>query len=97
MTPFVEIIEKIGGEKWVTLSVVRPLVYKLTNKHLIDNPTNSRLRKALKKAVLNDLKTHYVEPNVEDMIDRACFLDPRFKSLPFLSQPRRKTIISHDQ
>ena len=47
----------------------------------------------MKKAILNDLKTRYVETSVEDLIDKACFLDPRFKSLPFLNEPRRKKII----
>ena len=83
----------LGGAR-VTLSVVRPLLYKLTNKHLIDKPTDNPLKKALKKAVLDDLQIRYVDPCVEDMIDRACFLDPRFKLLPFLSEPRKRKIIS---
>ena len=29
LKPFVEITESVGGEKWVTLSLVRPLLYKL--------------------------------------------------------------------
>ena len=61
MTPLLEIMETIGGEKWVTLSVVRPLLYKLTKKHLADSSADSRLKKSLKTAVLNDLKTQYVE------------------------------------
>ena len=44
MTPLVEITETIGGGKWVTLSVVRPLLCKLTKKHLADSSDDSRLK-----------------------------------------------------
>jgi len=36
MKSIVLVTEVICGEKWVTLSGVRPLMYKLTAKHLVE-------------------------------------------------------------
>ena len=52
MKPIVEITEVISGKKWVTLSAVRPLIYKLTTKHLVEKDSDSRFIKAQKNAVL---------------------------------------------
>ena len=38
LKPVVEITEAIGREKSVTISPIRPLLYKLLSKELIDNP-----------------------------------------------------------
>ena len=73
LKPLVQITEKIGGEKWVTLSVVKPVLFKLTEKHLVDERTDSCLKKALKKAILSDLKNRYTD---NQLIGIACFLDP---------------------
>lgn len=56
-----EITEVMGGEKRVTLSIVRPLLHKLINKHLIDKTSDSVLTKTLKKAVVTDLKNRLHE------------------------------------
>ena len=34
MKPFVEMTEAIGGEKWVTILSVRPLIHKITQAFL---------------------------------------------------------------
>lgn len=72
MKPFVEITESVGGEKWVTLSLVRPLLYKLIEKHLPEDSSDSRLikKKNLKKVILRDLKTQYQNSQV---LNKACF------------------------
>ena len=94
MNPIVQITEVIGAEKWVTLSAVRPLLHKLTCKHLASAPSASRLKKSLTNAVLTDLKSRYTDPVVADLIDKAFFLDPRFKALSFLHKSDRKRVIA---
>jgi len=49
MKSIVHITEVICGEKWVTLSGVRPLMYKLTSKHLVETSSDSRLTKHIKE------------------------------------------------
>ena len=90
LKPFVQITEMIGGEQWVTLSVVKPLLFKLTKKHLVEERTDTRLKKALKKAILSDLKNRYTD---SQLIDIACFLDPRFK-LSFVPDTDRKKVMA---
>ena len=45
MKPIVEFTEKIGGEKLVTFSAVRPLIYKLLTKYLCVAPEDSHVKK----------------------------------------------------
>ena len=52
MKPIVQIIKVMGAEKWVTLSAVRPLLHKLTCKHLLDAPSDSHLKRSPKKVIL---------------------------------------------
>ena len=54
MKPLVDITEAIGAEKWVTISTVRPLLYKLLNCYFI-SPDDSALEKAMKKAMKQNL------------------------------------------
>ena len=42
--PIVEITEAIGGEKWVTISTVRPLLHKLLEDYLKSKQLDSKLR-----------------------------------------------------
>ena len=93
MKPIVEMTEVICGEKWVSLSAVKPLMYKLTAKHLIAKESESNFIKALKNSVFKDLQTRYTNPSVIDILDKACFLDPRFKSLSFYPKVARERVI----
>ena len=79
MKPIVDIMEQIGEEKQVTLSAVRPLIYKLFTNYLQATPEDSRVKKEIKKAVKMDLENHYQDPKVEEFLNKMCFLDPRFK------------------
>ena len=84
MRPIVEITEVIGGEKRVTISAVRPLLHKLMNKHLALKPSDATLAKNIKSALLSDLRSRYADVATETLLNKACFLDPRFKTdLPF--------------
>ena len=91
---YVQITESVGGEEWVTLSVVRPIVYKLINKHLVDTLSDSCLKKTMKGAILNDLETRYTDLFAADLLDKACFLDSCFRMLSFLTEANRRKIIT---
>jgi len=93
MDPIVNITEVICGEKWVTLSGVRPLLYKLTAKHLVEASSDSRLTKQMKRVLLADLQGRYTDTTVAEILHKACFLDPRFKSLSFLSEEIRESVV----
>ena len=90
MEPFVRITEIIGSEMWVTISAACPLLFKLLRHHLPESPSDPRLKKQVKSAVLAKLNVCYENTA---LLDKACFLDPRFKALSFLSQVERNAIV----
>ena len=92
MKPIVEITEKIGGERQVTVSAVRPLVHKLLTNYLDITAEDSCVKKEIKKTVKLDLESHYQDTQVGELLNKACFLNPRFKSLSFLTEEERRYI-----
>ena len=42
MKPLVSITEAIGAEKWITISMIKSLVYKLIHIHLVENSGDTR-------------------------------------------------------
>jgi len=64
------------------LSSIKPLLHHLLNDAASDDPS---MIKQLKEAVKKKLEQRYQSPEVSKLLDVACFLDPRFKELPFLS------------
>ena len=61
MKPLVEITEALGGEKWITISTVRPLLYKLKNTYLSPTSSDNRMAKNLRKSMLSNLNQRYCE------------------------------------
>ena len=92
MKPLVDITEAIGAEKWVTISSVRPLLHKLLNNYFISQSANSELEKSMKRAMNDKLSQRYTGSTLK-MLNIAALLDPRFWSLPFLSDEERSYVI----
>ena len=92
LKPIVEITEAIGGERLVMISTVRPLLHKLISMHLVEKSSDSQLSKTLKHVLLTDLKARYTTTELEDFLNIACFLDPRFKNMSFLSDTNKDNI-----
>jgi len=91
MKPFVEITEALGAEKWVTISTLTPLLYKIPNIYLKVSSTDDARVVAMKQAMYHDLSSHY--HGIQRIIlNKATLLDPRFKSLPFLKPKERNDI-----
>lgn len=93
MEPIAKITAVAGAEKWITLSAVRPLLHKLLRIHLSEDQSDSRLVKMLKKSVLDKLQDYYTDPATSMLLDKACFLDPRFRTLPFLGHDEKEAIM----
>ena len=80
-------------EKQVSFSVVRLFLYKLLSIHLIEKPSDSGVVKQIKQVIKSDLEDRYFDPHLMMLLNKACFLDPRFKSLSFLSNEDRKSVL----
>ena len=92
MKPIADITDVIGGEKHVSISAVRPLIYKLRNCYLKINASEKSLEKAMKTAMCAKLLQYY-NHNVQssEILNIVAFLDPRFKSLSFLEEDKIAT------
>ncbi|XP_030053877.1 zinc finger BED domain-containing protein 1 [Microcaecilia unicolor] len=71
------------------LSLVKPVITSLLYKHLAPNEWDSEFSRNIKKAVHEDLSFRYSDSEVDQVLNLACALDPRFRGLDFLSQPDR--------
>ena len=94
MKPIAEITTVVGAEKWITISAVRPLLYKLLHVHQTEKHSDTRLMKMVKKAVLEKFQGYYTNPVTAKLLNKACFLDPRFRTLPFLSAGEKEVIMN---
>ena len=56
-------------------------------------PTDSNVSKEIKKVVKTDLENRYADLQVKELLNKACFLDPRFKSLSFLSEEEKGQLL----
>ena len=92
MKPIIEITEAIGGEKWVIISTVRPLLHKLLEDYLSCKPLDSKLKKDMKTAMADNLAGRYVQSALM-FLNISTFLDPRFKLPTFLTDEEKKPLL----
>ncbi|ETE68899.1 putative histone-lysine N-methyltransferase PRDM7, partial [Ophiophagus hannah] len=85
-----------------SLSLVKPVLTSLLYKHLVACEWDSALALEAKAAAQKELNHHFSRPEVNQALNLACTLDPRFHGLDFLSHTDRvetlrllKTEVSH--
>ena len=91
MKPLVEITEIMGAQKWVTISAVRPLLHKLLKVSFEPSVRDSAVERSMKQAMKQNLTYRY-QGTTTEFLNKACFLDPRFRSLPFLSSDEKEVV-----
>ena len=94
MKPIVGITEALGAQKYVTISMLEPLLYKLLNRTLKNCDIDCRLVKMMKLKMKENLHGRYTD-TVLDLLNKAAYLDPRFKSLTFLTDSEKIRIEDH--
>ena len=89
MKPLVDITKAIGVERWVTISVVRPLLHKLLEVYFKPEESDeiTRLEKVMKIPCTQTFHEHTQDLNM------ATFMDPRFKGLPLLSDDDHLNVV----
>ena len=75
MKPLVEITEAIGAEKWVTISVIRPVIHKLLEVYFKSKSGDSRLETTMKEAMHSNFQQCYRGLTLM-LLNKAAFLDP---------------------
>ena len=84
LEPFKNATEVLSGQKYPTLSCLGPILADLKEK-IAANPLDSTTVKSAKRAMRIDLSERYQNLDVLEFMNKAAFLDPRFKSLAHLS------------
>ena len=93
LKPFQQATTVMGAVRYPTLSTVKPLLHKLLTKTLKITQEDTATSKAVKQEIKKDLDDRYHKPAVEKIINRATFLDPRYKELPFLDSYSKREIV----
>ncbi|XP_069763739.1 E3 SUMO-protein ligase ZBED1-like [Narcine bancroftii] len=76
-------------ERFSSLSLVKPILTSLIYKHLASSENDSELAHDMKHAICMDLSQWYADQEVNQVLNLACALDPRFRGLDFLGQTER--------
>ena len=92
LEPFRDATEVVSGEKYPTISIICPLLYKFLNVTLCEKDDDTSLCKEVKRAIRVDLESRYVSQEVEEKLRLSSYLDPRFKALPFLGEVDRALV-----
>lgn len=93
LKPFQRATEAMGGVKYPTLSTVKPLLYKLSERTLKIADSDTATTKQVKAAIKKDLDERYQTPAQQRLMNLATYLDPRYKELPFLSSSRKRVVV----
>jgi len=81
LSPLAEFTDTLSGEERVTASAIKPLLDLLQNKTLAISPSDASLVADIKERVNDYLMAKYFdEPDFDDLIGIASFLDPRVKT-----------------
>ena len=75
MKSIFEITEALGAQKYVTISMVRPLLHKLLSNIVKNSDSDSRLTKMMNLKMKENFRDRYTGP-VLDLLNKAAFLDP---------------------
>lgn len=78
-------------EKTPTLSAVAPIHAQLIEK-LQESPGDSNMTKEIKSAICQDLRKRHLDVQQKETLYVCAAMDPRFKSLPFLSEDEQKAV-----
>ena len=85
--------ETLSGEKYPTISMIVPLLYKLLNVSLKICDNDDTCTKEIKKSISRDLCSRYQSTDIQKLLKVANYLDPRCKTLPFLSDTEKRFVI----
>ena len=83
------------SELYPTVGGIYPILFSIINHHLAENDQDTAAVAKFKKDVHSDLvKRNHIES--DEIISRlpviCTFLDPGYRSLPFLTEPQRKLV-----
>ncbi|XP_039903045.1 E3 SUMO-protein ligase ZBED1-like [Simochromis diagramma] len=89
--PLVEFTDALSGEKYVSVSLIKPTLHLFNNSILAEQDDDTDLSKYIKRRILEYLNEKYGDSPTQELLDMATVLDPRFK-LRYVSEVSQETI-----
>ena len=80
LSPVADLTDLLSGEKYISISAVKPVLSHMSTEALAESDDDSTLTKDIKWRILTDIESRYMDPEIDKLLDTACFLDPRFKA-----------------
>ncbi|KAL1252580.1 hypothetical protein QQF64_017273 [Cirrhinus molitorella] len=77
--PLVNFTDALSGEKYVSVSFVKPVLHLFNASILKVEDDDTDLSRAIKSKILEYLNEKYSDPDIQALLDMASMVDPRFK------------------
>ncbi|XP_061585714.1 E3 SUMO-protein ligase ZBED1-like [Cololabis saira] len=78
--PLLDFTDALSGEEYVSISYLKPVLHLLATSILAEDQEDTDLTRSIKNKVLAYLNEKYKDPIIQELLDVASFLDPRFKT-----------------
>lgn len=75
-----EFIDALSGEKYVSVSFLKPVLHLFNNKILSQTDGDTELTKVVKEGILKYLNEKYDDHATNNLVGMATLVDPRFKT-----------------
>ncbi|XP_040854477.1 E3 SUMO-protein ligase ZBED1-like [Ochotona curzoniae] len=93
LRPFQQVGATLAASQVPAISMLKPLLHMLQSSTLRVQETDLKELGMAKEVIAQELACAYQEvPEVDQFLNVASFLDPRYKHLPFLSAPERQGV-----
>lgn len=79
MKPLVDLTDILSGEKYVTVSSVKPVLELIKGDLLSQNPADTALTASIKEQMCKTLVDKYRSPSIQGLLRKATILDPRYR------------------
>ncbi|XP_051959033.1 uncharacterized protein LOC127626931 [Xyrauchen texanus] len=79
LSPLVEFTDALSGEKYVSVSFLKPNLHLFSNSILEVQEDDADLAKSFKQNIVDYLTDKYSDSATQELLDMACALDQRFK------------------
>ncbi|XP_073319674.1 E3 SUMO-protein ligase ZBED1-like [Pagrus major] len=79
MKPLAEFTDVLSGEKYVTVSSVKPVLELIKGDLLSPNPDDTTLTASIRQTICRVLTEKYNSPAIQVLLRKATILDPRYR------------------
>ncbi|XP_028404099.1 zinc finger BED domain-containing protein 1-like [Dendronephthya gigantea] len=80
LSPLAQFTDIMCASKYVTISALKPVLYRLKHEELAVGEKDLPLTASIKKNIMKYLEDKYASDEKQQLMNVTCFLDPRYKS-----------------